>query len=133
VGHLVQGGGRTVYLSGDTDLFDGMRLLGTRGVDVAFLPVWGWGPTLGPGHLDPERAAEAVARIAPRIAVPVHWGTLAMAGSRVRGPLGGRMRRLLEEPPRHFADAVARRGLDTRVLITQPGQRVELDTAAGMS
>ena len=133
VGHLVQGGGSTVYVSGDTDLFDGMRVLGTRGVDVAFLPVWGWGPTLGPGHLDPERAAEAVARIGPRIAVPVHWGTLAMAGSRVRGPLGGRMRRLLEEPPRHFADAVARRGLDTRVLITQPGQRVELDTAAGMS
>jgi L-ascorbate metabolism protein UlaG (beta-lactamase superfamily) len=57
VGHLVEGAGSTVYASGDTDLFDGMRLLGARGVDVTLLPVWGWGPTLGPGHLDPERAA----------------------------------------------------------------------------
>jgi L-ascorbate metabolism protein UlaG (beta-lactamase superfamily) len=133
VGHLVEGAGSTVYASGDTDLFDGMRLLGARGVDVTLLPVWGWGPTLGPGHLDPERAAEAVARIRPRVAVPVHWGTLAMAGTRLRGPLGGRMRRLLEEPPRHFAEAVARRGLDTRVLVTEPGNRVALDAPAGMA
>jgi L-ascorbate metabolism protein UlaG (beta-lactamase superfamily) len=133
LGHLVQGAGTTVYVSGDTDLFDGMRLLATRGIDVAFLPVWGWGPTLGPGHLDPARAAEAVARIRPRIAVPVHWGTLAMAGSRMRGPLGARMRRLLEEPPRQFAAAVAQRGLDTRVLITEPGHRVALDSRSELS
>jgi L-ascorbate metabolism protein UlaG (beta-lactamase superfamily) len=133
VGHLVQGAGSTVYVSGDTDLFDGMHLLAGRGIDVAFLPVWGWGPTLGPGHLDPASAAEAVARIRPRVAVPVHWGTLAMVGTRLRGRLGDRMRRLLEEPPRHFADAVAQRGLDTRVLVTEPGERVALDTAAGMS
>jgi L-ascorbate metabolism protein UlaG (beta-lactamase superfamily) len=130
LGHLVQGAGTTVYLSGDTDLFDGMRLLGARAVDVAFLPVWGWGPTLGAGHLDPARAAEAVARIRPRIAVPVHWGTLAVVGTRLRGPLGSRMRRLLEEPPRQFAAAVADRGLSTRVLVTDPGSRVALDGAA---
>jgi L-ascorbate metabolism protein UlaG (beta-lactamase superfamily) len=128
VGHLIEGGGATVYVSGDTDLFDGMRLLAGRGVDVAFLPVWGWGPTLGPGHLDPARAAEAVARIRPRVAVPVHWGTLALPGTRLRGPLGARMRRLLEEPPRTFAAAVADRGLDTRVVVAEPGGRVLLDT-----
>src|SRR3712207_288330 len=59
VGHLLEGAGQTVYVSGDTDLFDGMHILGERGVDIALLPVWGWGPTLGPGHLDPDRAAEA--------------------------------------------------------------------------
>jgi L-ascorbate metabolism protein UlaG (beta-lactamase superfamily) len=130
LGHLVEGAGTTVYLSGDTDLYDGMGLLAGRGIDVAFLPVWGWGPTLGPGHLDPARAAEAVARIRPRIAVPVHWGTLALAGTRLRGPLGARMRRLLMEPPRHFATAVAERGLDTRVVITAPGDGVLLDDPA---
>ena len=31
------------------------------GLDAALLPVWGWGPRLGPGHLDPERAAAAAA------------------------------------------------------------------------
>ena len=47
-----------------------------RGVDLALLPIWGWGPSLGPGHLDPERAARAAALIEPRIVVPIHWGTL---------------------------------------------------------
>ena len=40
------------------------------------------------------------------------------------------MRRLLEEPPRQFAAAVARRGLDTRVVVTEPGNRVLLDSPA---
>ena len=34
-----------VYFAGDTDLFDGMGELGP--VDVALLPVAGWGPELG--------------------------------------------------------------------------------------
>ena len=64
---------------GDTDVFDGMGdLAGT--LDVALLPVWGWGPRVGPGHMNPERAARAAALIRPRIAVPVHWGTLMRPG-----------------------------------------------------
>jgi L-ascorbate metabolism protein UlaG (beta-lactamase superfamily) len=129
VGHLLEGGGRRVYASGDTDLFEGMHGLGERGVDVALLPVWGWGPSLGPGHLDPAGAAEAVARLRPRIAVPVHWGTLALPGSTVVPPLRARMRRLLSEPPRAFAAAVAARGLDTRVVVTEPGAAVLLPAA----
>jgi L-ascorbate metabolism protein UlaG (beta-lactamase superfamily) len=129
VGHLLEGAGRRVYASGDTDLFDGMHGLGERGVDVALLPVWGWGPSLGPGHLDPAGAAEAVARLRPRIAVPVHWGTLALPGSTVVPPLRARMRRLLTEPPRAFAAAVAARGLDTRVVVTEPGAAVLLPAA----
>ncbi|WP_409331746.1 MBL fold metallo-hydrolase [Trujillonella humicola] len=127
VGHLLEGGSRTVYVSGDTDLFDGMHDL--PDVDVALLPVWGWGPTLGPGHLDPLRAAEAVARIRARTVVPVHWGTLALPGSTVLPPLRGRMRRLLTEPPRAFAELVAARGLDTRVALTEPGRPVRLPAA----
>ena len=46
-----------------------------RPLDLALLPVWGWGPNLGPGHMNPERAAEAAALLAPRLAVPIHWGT----------------------------------------------------------
>ncbi|MCV2490649.1 MBL fold metallo-hydrolase [Geodermatophilus sp. YIM 151500] len=130
VGHLLQGGGSSVYVSGDTDLFDGMSVLGTRGVDVALLPVWGWGPTLGPGHLDPVRAAEAVARVQPRVAVPVHWGTLAVAGTRLRtSPLRARMARLLADPPHEFAAAVAGRGLATRVVVADPGEPVPLAPA----
>ena len=71
----VLSGSRSVYFAGDTDLFDGMSTL-AAGLDVALLPVAGWGPRLPPGHLDPTRAAEAVRRLRPRVAVPIHWGTL---------------------------------------------------------
>jgi L-ascorbate metabolism protein UlaG (beta-lactamase superfamily) len=127
LGHLLEGGGTTVYAAGDTGLYDGMRVLADRDVDVALLPVWGWGPDLGPGHLDPVTAADAAALIRPKVAVPVHWGTLAVAGTiAFPSPLRGRMRRLLVDPPRSFAAEVAARGLDTRVVVTEPGQRVVL-------
>jgi L-ascorbate metabolism protein UlaG (beta-lactamase superfamily) len=129
VGHLVQAGGSTVYVSGDTDLFDGMHDLGDLGIDVALLPVWGWGATLGPGHLDPLGAAEATARLRPQVAVPVHWGTLAFHGATTVPGLGGRMRDLLVAPPRTFAEAVASRGLATHVAVTEPGRPVLLPGA----
>ena len=75
VGFVVEGTAR-VYFAGDTDVYDGMRGLAAD-LDVALLPVWGWGPDVGPGHLDPEGAAKAAALLAPKVAVPIHWGTLA--------------------------------------------------------
>ncbi|WP_406090259.1 MBL fold metallo-hydrolase [Streptomyces sp. NBC_01013] len=73
LGYVVEGEART-YFAGDTGLFDDMaEAVGP--VDVALLPVGGWGPYLGHSHLDATRAAEALARIAPRAAVPVHYGT----------------------------------------------------------
>jgi len=74
LGYLVTGS-RSVYFAGDTDLFDGMGALAGE-LDVALVPVAGWGPRLPPGHLDPAGAAEAVRRLRPRVAVPIHWGTL---------------------------------------------------------
>jgi L-ascorbate metabolism protein UlaG (beta-lactamase superfamily) len=127
LGYLLEGDGSSVYASGDTGLFDGMAVLAKRAVDIALLPVWGWGPTLGPGHLDPVTAADAVALIRPRIAVPVHWGTLALAGlTSVPSPLRDRMRRLLLDPPHSFAAEIAARRLDARVVVTAPGQPVLL-------
>ena len=72
---FVLDGSRRVYFAGDTDVFPEMAELGP--VDVALLPIWGWGPTLGPGHLDPDRAAEAAALLRARVVVPIHWGTYA--------------------------------------------------------
>ena len=34
-------------------------------------------PTSGRGTWTPRRAAKAAALLAPRMAVPIHWGTLA--------------------------------------------------------
>lgn len=73
LGYVVRGAA-TTYFAGDTGLFDAMaEEVGP--CDVALLPVGGWGPFLGHGHLDARRAAEAAARLAPRSAVPVHYGT----------------------------------------------------------
>ncbi|GAA2511454.1 MBL fold metallo-hydrolase [Streptomyces gobitricini] len=73
LGYVISGAART-YFAGDTGLFDGMaQAVGE--VDVALLPVGGWGPFLGHGHLDAARAARALAELAPRAAVPVHYGT----------------------------------------------------------
>jgi L-ascorbate metabolism protein UlaG (beta-lactamase superfamily) len=73
IGFLLSGR-RRIYFAGDTDLFEGMGSL--QDVDLALLPIWGWGPNLGQGHMDPEKAARAAALIEPGIVVPIHWGTL---------------------------------------------------------
>jgi L-ascorbate metabolism protein UlaG (beta-lactamase superfamily) len=73
LGYVISGEART-YFAGDTGLFDSMADEVGR-VDVALLPVGGWGPYLGHGHLNPDRAAQALASLAPRAAVPVHYGT----------------------------------------------------------
>lgn len=101
VGYVVSGS-RTVYFAGDTALFEGMREL-DRGLDVALIPVWGWGPRARPvDHLDPLGAARAVEIIRPGLAVPIHWGTLHPIGMRWLRP------DTRVEPPEAFARHVAR-------------------------
>jgi L-ascorbate metabolism protein UlaG (beta-lactamase superfamily) len=116
-------GSSRLYFAGDTDLCPEMdEVAGT--VDVALLPVWGWGPRLGSGHLDPRRAAEAVLRIRPRLAIPIHWGTFyPFAFARFwPHPLG--------DPPRDFAREVARVAPATEVRILAPGEATELPVAS---
>jgi L-ascorbate metabolism protein UlaG (beta-lactamase superfamily) len=112
-------GGRRIYFAGDTDLFDGMEALGHQ-LDLALLPVWGWGPRLGPGHLDPERAARAAALLSPRVAVPIHWGTLFPAGLARLAP--GR----LEAPPHEFARHARTLAPQVEVRVLDPGEATSL-------
>lgn len=112
-------GTRVVYFAGDTDLFEGMRELAGN-LDLALLPVWGWGSAVGPGHLNPERAALAAAMLLPRIAVPIHWGTFF--------PLGlARLRpHYLTAPPRDFARWCARLAPEVEARILAPGEETHL-------
>lgn len=118
VGYMITSGSRRVYFAGDTDLFDGMSELGP--VDVALLPVWGWGPKLGTGHLDPERAAQALALVGARLGIPIHWGTLYPVGLKrqLPGPL--------VEPPLEFARVAHEAAPQTEVRILQPGEGTDL-------
>lgn len=118
IGFLVHGR-RRVYFAGDTDFFPGMESLDPQ-LDLALLPVWGWGPTLGEGHLDPAGAARAAAALSPRLAVPIHWGTFYPPGL-------GRLRPdPLRKPGREFAAHVRELApqIDTRVL--SPGESTSL-------
>jgi L-ascorbate metabolism protein UlaG (beta-lactamase superfamily) len=119
LGYLIRCGGPTVYFAGDTDLFPEMAEMGD--IDLALLPVWGWGPSVGEGHLDPERAAEALELIRPRLAVPIHWGTFYPAGLRWLRP------EPLREPPREFARLAAERTPEVEVRVLQPGTETELE------
>lgn len=119
VGYVLEGT-RRLYFAGDTDLFDGMEALGAGGLDLALLPVWGWGPNLGPGHMNPERAARAAALLAPRIAVPIHWGTFYPAGLARHRP------RPLSGPPRDFAARLHDLAPEVTVEILDPGSAFDL-------
>jgi L-ascorbate metabolism protein UlaG (beta-lactamase superfamily) len=115
LGYLIEGPQR-IYFAGDTDLFAGMAQLADPPLDVALLPIWGWGPKLGAGHLDPEGAARAVELLAPRIVVPIHWGTFLPIGTRHRGTL--------VDPIDEFLDRTRTAGV--RVAAMAPGGVLEL-------
>jgi L-ascorbate metabolism protein UlaG (beta-lactamase superfamily) len=106
---FVVSGSRRVYFAGDTDLFEGMSAL-AGSLDVALLPVAGWGPKLGPGHLDPLRAAQALRLLRPRIAVPMHWGTLSPFYSGTSA-----------EPPEAFRRHAAELAPHVDVRVLEPG------------
>jgi L-ascorbate metabolism protein UlaG (beta-lactamase superfamily) len=102
-----------VFFAGDTDLFDEMDGL-VPDLDVALLPIWGWGPTIGPGHLDPARAAQALARLRPRIAVPIHWGTL-------RPVFHSAQASFLSEPLDKFLEAAKETAPAVEIRVLEPG------------
>ena len=120
LGYVVRGT-RSVYFAGDTGLFPAMADLADGPLDVALLPVWGWGPALGPGHLNPETAAQALALLRPRQAVPIHWGTYAPAWTRRAPPAA-----FLTDPPREFARHADRYAPGVEVVLLPPGGSMPL-------
>ena len=115
VGYVLRSpGSPTVYFAGDTGLFPGLaRLAGA--VNVALLPVWTWGPHLGPGHLGPRTAAELLGRLGATAAVPIHWGTL----------YPHRLSRVWDQPLRRpgwrFAEHASSVAPQAEVRVLQPG------------
>ncbi|AWZ07263.1 MULTISPECIES: MBL fold metallo-hydrolase [unclassified Streptomyces] len=118
LGFVVEGSART-YFAGDTGLFDSMA--GEVGpVDVALLPVGGWGPYLGPGHLDAAGAARALALLAPAAAVPVHWGTYWPVGMDAVRP------HEFHAPGEEFVRCARREAPKVTVRVPAHGERMRL-------
>jgi L-ascorbate metabolism protein UlaG (beta-lactamase superfamily) len=122
LGYVVEGAART-YFAGDTGLFDAMADE-VGACDVVLLPVGGWGPFLGHGHLDAERAAQALARLAPRAAVPVHYGTFWPVGMDAVRP------HEFHAPGEEFVRLAARTAPDVAVHRLAHGATVRVPDAA---
>ncbi len=101
-GLVIEFGGQRLYFAGDTALFSDMRLIGDRGLDLAFLPI-GDHYTMGP-----EEAARTLELLRPRVAIPMHYGTFPV----------------LTGDPQVFRAGAERQGVEARVL--QPGDTTEL-------
>jgi L-ascorbate metabolism protein UlaG (beta-lactamase superfamily) len=121
IGLVVRGPGGSVYFAGDTGEFDGMEAIGP--VDVALLPVAGWGPKLPPGHLDPAAAARAAAAVGARVAVPIHWGTYARRLMRGGGAP--------DAPAREFAARLAAQAPVCEARVLKPGESTLVPACRG--
>lgn len=111
---FVVSGSRSIYFAGDTGLFAGMSAL-AGSLDVALLPVAGWGSKLGAGHLDPVRAAQALRLLRPRVAVPIHWGTFSPLHQSASA-----------DPPGTFLRHAAELAPQVEVRILEPGASLML-------
>lgn len=122
-GHLVRTTGTTIWFAGDTSVYPEMAdlpaLAETR-IDVALLPIGGWGPRLSAGHMGPQEAVDAVELVRPRAVLPIHHGTLH--------PPGFELASLdwMDRPLRDFERELARRCPDVTLLRAGLGGTVEV-------
>jgi L-ascorbate metabolism protein UlaG (beta-lactamase superfamily) len=122
VGYTVRGS-HNVYFAGDTGLFDGLADL--RGdLDVALLPIWGWGLRLPDDHLSPDTAAQALRLLQPKLAIPIHWGTFL--------PLGAHRwyAHYLTDPPGEFVLRAQEYAPEVRTVVLRPGESVRMKNQA---
>jgi L-ascorbate metabolism protein UlaG (beta-lactamase superfamily) len=122
VGYMIEGS-KKLYFAGDTGLFDGLADLGGD-LDVALLPIWGWGLRLPDDHLSPLTAAQALRLLRPRMVIPIHWGTFL--------PLGAAWwyGRYLIDPPQAFLRHVGEYAPEVRAVLLQPGESITLQAGA---
>ena len=121
LGFLVEYGRVRIWFAGDTALFDTMATFAP--VDLAVVPIGGWGPSLEPSqHMGPEHAAEAVRRTRARYAVPMHYSTFWPTGT--RSVLRSSFERYFVEPAERFRTAVS--ATDAEAMIVPIGETVHL-------
>ncbi|WP_395693386.1 MBL fold metallo-hydrolase [Nocardioides sp.] len=120
LGFRVDGGGRSFWFPGDTELREDMRDVGA--VDLALVPIGGWGPTLEDGHMNPVDGASAVLTVGAETAVPVHWGTFWPLG--LRRIARSNHERLFTTPGQRFVDALA--GQAVHAVLAEPGRQMAL-------
>lgn len=102
VGYVITiNGGPTIYDTGDTDVFEDMKIIPMfHHIDVMLACIG--------GHytMDPARAALAVQWVRPTHVIPMHYGTFP----------------LLAGTPAEFRAALGKRGLAGKLIVMKPGE-----------
>ncbi len=97
-GYVVEGGGHSVYHSGDSAYFDGFREIGKRlKPEVALLPIGAYFPDSHRAvHTSPEEAVQAFIELGAEEMIPMHFGTFRLG----REPMDEPLKRLRAEAER---------------------------------
>ncbi len=122
-GHLIRTPDLRVWVAGDTSLYEDMALipeLAGGPIDLAIVPVGGWGARLSAGHLDAGRAAEACALVGAAAAMPYHYGTLYAPGTSTV-PRGW-----MDAPGEAFPGRLAAHAPGCRSIVLKPGASATL-------
>ncbi|MBU0712146.1 MBL fold metallo-hydrolase [bacterium] len=118
-GYIVEGS-KTIYFTGDTGLFEEMKMIGEKfNIYLAFLPIGDYYPRLWfiPGftkmtrerHMAPDDVPEAIKKLKCDIVIPIHWGTFKISGTS------------LEEPPEKMGKIIQNYHLKEKVFLLEHG------------
>jgi L-ascorbate metabolism protein UlaG (beta-lactamase superfamily) len=115
-GYVVEGGGQSVYHSGDTAYFDGFREIGKRlKPEVALLPIGAYFPdSYRSVHTSPEEAVRAFVELNAQQMVPMHYGTFRLG------------REPMEEPVQRLEAEADRLGIKEQIKILGEGETMHL-------
>ena len=119
-GYVVEGGGQSVYHSGDTAYFNGFREIGERlKPEVALLPIGAYFPdSYRSVHTSPEEAVRAFVELDAQQMVPMHYGTFRLG------------REPMEEPVQRLKAEAARLGIKEQIKILEEGETMHLSPVA---
>jgi L-ascorbate metabolism protein UlaG (beta-lactamase superfamily) len=121
-GYVVQGGGQSVYHSGDTAYFDGFREIGAKlKPEVALLPIGAYFPdSYRSVHTSPEEAVRAFVEVGAQKMVPMHYGTFRLG------------REPMEEPVQRLEAEAERLGIKRQIKILAEGETMHLNPTTGI-
>jgi L-ascorbate metabolism protein UlaG (beta-lactamase superfamily) len=122
-GYVIEGGGHSVYHSGDTAYFDGFVEVGRRlSPQVALLPIGAYFPdTYRAVHTNPEEAVQAFLDVRAEWMVPMHYGTFRLG------------REPMDEPVQRLTAEAERLEICDQVNVLGEGETMRLSAPVGIS
>jgi L-ascorbate metabolism protein UlaG (beta-lactamase superfamily) len=121
-GYVVEGGGQSVYHSGDTAYFDGFSEIGAKlKPEVALLPIGAYFPdSYRSVHTSPEEAVRGFVDLGAQQMVPMHYGTFRLG------------REPMEEPLQRLKAEAERLGIKGKIKILAEGETMHLCPATSI-